>query len=195
MALPQSHQPMTEAEYLEFERDSEVKHEFVDGEIYAMAGASWNHIVIVSNINTRLNVELEKSACIAVTNDMKVYVISEKSFRYPDVVVVCGDPIFREGDNDILTNPTAIFEVISPSTAVIDRNDKLDEYFKIPTLQEYLIVWQDEVRVDRFLRSAERNELRLTKYTNLDTSIELSSLALTLKLSQIYNQVKFKSDQ
>lgn len=194
MALPQSHQPMTEAEYLESERDREIKHEFVDGEIVAMAGASWNHTVIVSNINTRLNVELENSACIAVTNDMKVYVASEKSFRYPNVVVVCGDPQFKEDENDILTNPIVLFEVISPSTAVIDRNDKLDEYFKINTLQAYLIVWQDEVRIDRFLRDTEKNELRLTQYTDLDTSIELPSLKLTLQLSQIYNQVKFKSD-
>ena len=189
MALPQSHQPITEAEYLEFERHSDTKHEFVDGEILAMAGASWNHTVIVSNINTRLNVGLENSSCIAVTNDMKVYVISDKSFRYPDVVVVCGDPIFKEGTNDILTNPTVIFEVLSPTTELYDRSTKYFEYQQIPTLQDYVLVAQDTYRMEIFSRTDSKGWLH-TMVSDLDDRLTIPSIDVTLKLSAVYDAVK-----
>ena len=186
---------MTEDEYLIFERDSDIKHEFANGEVYAMARASWNHTVIVSNINTRLNVKLENSSCLSVTSDMRVQVVSVKSYRFPDVIVVCGEPQFKDADVDILTNPTVLVEVMSPTTALVDRNEKLYEYFRIPTLQEYLIISQDRARVERYLRDADNDEWRYTERIGLDTAIDLPSLSCRLSLSEIYNQVQFKSDK
>lgn len=194
-ANPQPNYEMTEKEYLKFEHESDSKHEFVNGKIYAMAGASWNHTVIVSNMNTRLNVKLVNSPCISVTNDIQLQVVSEKAYRYPDVVVVCGEPQFKDPDAnvDMLTNPIVLAEIMSPSTALVDRNEKLYEYFRIPTLQEYLIISQDRARVERFLRDAENDEWRYVERVGLDKEITLPSLDCTLLLSEIYNQVTFKS--
>ena len=193
--MPNPKPQMTEEDYLIFEHDSDIKYEFANGKVYAMAGASWNHTVIVSNMNTRLNVKLENSSCLSVTSDMKVRVISEKAYRFPDVIVVCGEPQFKDDDVDILTNPTVLAEVMSPSTALVDRNEKLYEYFRIPTLQEYLIISQDRVRVERFLRDADNDEWRYTERISLDQTLDLPSLNCTLSLREIYNQVQFKSDK
>jgi len=190
VALPQSLQPMTEAEYLAFERESDIKHEFVDGEIFAMAGASWHHTVIVANINTHLNIELENSSCISVTNDMKVYVASEKSFRYPDVVVVCGDPQFREGEPDVLTNPIVIFEVLSPSTELRDRSIKYFEYQQIQSLQDYILVAQDTYRMEIFSRTNTKGWLH-TMTSNLDDALTIPSIDIMLKLNAVYQPVGY----
>lgn len=194
-AMPHSDYPMNEADYLAFDRESDVRHEFVNGEVVAMAGASWNHTLIVSNINTRLNVNLEGTSCNSVTSDLRVHVKSVKSYRFPDVVVVCGTPEFTDDDNDILLNPILLVEVLSPSTATIDRNEKMKEYFQIPSLQEYMIVYQEDVRVERYLRDKTYKDWRLAFLTDIEDTLTLPSLDCELSLTDIYNQVRFKSSK
>lgn len=142
---------MTEQVYLTFEENSDTKHEFVNGRVYAMTGASWTHNVICLNVGTTLNTQIKNKGCTAVVGDVRLKVESKVSHRYPDVMVVCGEPEFVDNHVDMISNPTLVIEVLSPSTALIDLNDKLHEYLKLPSLKEYVIIAQHEARIERYL--------------------------------------------
>jgi Uma2 family endonuclease len=191
MALPQYDPYMTESEYLAFERESDIRHEYVDGEIYAMSGGSWNHSVIISNTNRSLGNQLEGQPCISISSEMRLHVASAKAYRYPDVMVVCGEPLIREDRTDIITNPIVLIEVLSPSTASIDHIEKKYEYFQIPTVNEYLIVSQDKPQIERYLRQNDDTLLN-DMVSGLDAMIELSSINCTLEPSDVYQQFKIQ---
>ncbi len=139
MPTAKKNDSVTEEAYLKAEMTSEMKHEFVDGQIYAMAGASPNHGRISSNINRVLGNHLMDSTCEPFTSDMKVKT-STKNYRYPDVLVVCDDNFIKDGY--VTETPIIIVEVLSKSTRKIDERDKLLEYINIPTMKEYVIVEQ-----------------------------------------------------
>jgi Uma2 family endonuclease len=182
---------MTETEYLAFEEKSETKHEYVKGMVLAMAGAGWNHNIINGNTQTSLNSQLVDSPCVVVSRDMRLKVESRSvSFRYPDTMVVCGDPQFVHNRPDTITNPTLLIEVLSASTALEDRNAKLDEYTHIPGLQEYILISPDEPRVERFKRHG-ANEWLYTAVMGLDQSLEVSSIDCTLALAKIYEKINW----
>lgn len=183
---------MSEAEYLEFEEKSETKHEYVDGKVYAMAGAGWNHNVITQSTSTTLDVQLLNTPCVVVSSDLRLKVESKKvSFRYPDVMVVCGEPQFVENRVDTINNPTVIVEVLSSSTAFEDHNVKLEEYMRIDTVQEYVLISQDEAKIVRFKRHSSSEWLYL-KVTGLDNSLELPSINCKLDLATVYKKVTLK---
>jgi len=190
MALPQPDQKMTETEYLEFERESDIRHEFVNGDIIAMTGGSWNHTLIIANTNRALGNQLEGKDCEAVTGEIRIHVDSAKAYRYPDGMVVCGEPKFLEDDNNILINPTVLIEVLSPSTASIDRIQKLDEYLKILDLDEYLIISQDAPNIMQYVRQAD-SIWRYRQVSGLETSLDLPSIGCTLTLAEVYRKVTF----
>jgi len=196
MAMAQQQEPllMSEAEYLEFEETSDIKHEYVDGRVYAMTGAKWNHIRITGNAHTALDNLLADTPCVVVSSELKLKVNSKKvSYRYPDLMVVCGEPDFVEDRTDIITNPKLIVEVLSPSTALEDRNVKLDEYTALDSVHEYLLISQDEAKIERYLRQ-ESGDWLYSKVKGTDTTLALPSLAITLKLSLIYKKLKLKHD-
>lgn len=118
---------MTEAEYLEFEEKSEIKHEYVNGKVYAMAGASLVHTVICHNTANALEEKIGDKPCLIVSRDLRLKVFSKVSFRYPDVMVICDEPQYVDNRVDTIANPIVVIEVLSPSTALVDRNEKLDE--------------------------------------------------------------------
>lgn len=192
LAQPQKQEPlrMTEAEYLEFEEKSDTKHEFVAGRVIAMAGADWNHTALTGSIHSNLYIQLHGKDCIAMSNDLRLKVESKKvSYRYPDVMVICGEPNFIDNRKTI-DNPTVIFEVLSPSTVLEDRNAKFDEYTALNSVQEYVLIAQDEPKIERFKRH-ESGEWLYLKITSLDEELELSSIACTLSLSVLYEDVDF----
>lgn len=194
MAVAQQQQAkpirMTEAEYLEFEEKSDIKHEYVAGRVLAMAGADWNHNAITGSIQSNLYIQLRGKDCIAMSNDLRLKVESKKvSYRYPDVMVICGEPHFIENRKTI-DNPTVVIEVLSPSTALEDRNAKFDEYIQLNSVQEYILISQDEPKVERFKRHVSGEWLYL-KITSLDGKLELPSIACTLSLSILYEDVDF----
>lgn len=189
-ALPNPSIKMTESEYLEFERQSEIHHEFVNGDVFAMAGASWNHSIIVSNLTASLNGQLMESPCIVVATDMRLHVDSAKSYRYPDVLVVCDPPQFRDDRSDIITNPTVLIEVLSPSTALTDYNQKLREYRQIESAHEYLLVSQDTMRIERYIRHDDE-EWMYTDVVGIQSAIELPSIHCVLRLEDVYRKVVF----
>jgi len=195
LAPPNTPQPlqMSEAEYLVFEEQQEIKHEFVAGQVFAMAGASFKHNLIVNNVAATLLTQLAKTNGLVPSGDTRVRVNSKVSYRYPDVVVICGTVEYVENRVDTISNPLLIVEVLSPGTALVDRNQKLDEYTRIPSLQEYVLISQDEYKMERFLRQA-GNDWLYTRVNGLDAQLELASVACELAASTVYAKVSLVGD-
>jgi len=190
-ALPQQTPVvMTEAEYLAFERASELKHEFIQGEVFAMTGASEAHNLISVNLITTLKTQLRGRPCKIYPGDMRLKVEASGLYTYPDISVVCGEAQFVDEEFDTLTNPTLLIEVLSPSTEGYDRGKKFQEYRKLASLREYLLVSQDSARIERFLLQ-ETDLWELTDAIGLDAVIELPSIDCTLALAEVYEQVTF----
>jgi Uma2 family endonuclease len=172
------------AEYLEGERESAVRHEYVQGEVYAMAGASDRHNRIAGNIYARLLTHLGDGPCEPFISDMKIKVAPEV-FYYPDVVVTCDpagvDAYFR-------SEPRLIVEVISPSTERIDRHEKMVAYKSMPSLQEYALVMQDEMRVEVYRRKD--TEWEVLMFTAEEEQLRFTSVDLPLNLHEIYRNAR-----
>ena len=189
MALPDNQARMTEAEYLVFERQQESKHEFIDGSIIAMTGASRAHNLICVNLITALHAQLRGHDCELYPADMRVKVQSTGLYTYPDINVVCETPNFTDDHLDTLVNPTVLIGVLSPSTERYDRGKKFQNFREIPSLQEYLLVSQDDARIERFLR---RDLWVLTDVRELDGTLTLPSIECELALRDVYERVSFQ---
>jgi Uma2 family endonuclease len=151
MSNPAPDRPMSLDEFLAFERRAAQKHEFVDGQVYAMAGASFAHNVIVGNVVGVLRNALKSGPCYTLPSDMKVQTASK--VYYPDASVVCGPPNFYDAGEDVLLNPSIIVEVLSDSTERTDRGEKLAAYTSTPSVTDYLLIASKRVRVEHFARS------------------------------------------
>lgn len=181
---------ITPEEYLASERKAEIKSEYIQGEVFAMSGASNAHNLITLDIATELNVQLRGRGCLVYSNDMRVKTKSTESYLYPDVVVVCGKPLFEDNVFDTLMNPMVIFEVLSPSTEAYDRGEKFARYQEIPTLREYILVAQDRRHVEHH-RLTETYWMRKT-YDTPDTILQLKSIDCELSLNDVYTRVPFQ---
>ncbi|MGH8057365.1 MAG: Uma2 family endonuclease, partial [Candidatus Entotheonellia bacterium] len=136
------------------ERTAAYKSEYVRGEVFAMAGASPTHVLMVSNIVAALHGQLRHRPCTVYSTDLRVKVQASGLYTYPDVVVVCGDLQFDDDHQDTLLNPILIIEVLSESTKDYDRGGKFAQYRKIPSFAEYVLVAQDECHVEHFVKQA-----------------------------------------
>lgn len=188
MAVPEMQLTLTQQEYLDFEEKSQVKHEFVRGRIFAMAGASDAHNQVTGNVFALLHARLKGTGCFAYVADMKVRVELADSFYYPDVMVTCeafaAKSVYK-------TQPVLIVEVLSPSTADIDRREKLVAYGLLPNLKEYLIVHQDKRLVELYQRSAS-GESWTAKALAASAPLSLSSLPsgdFSFSLDEIYSGI------
>jgi Uma2 family endonuclease len=186
MALAKPAPYLTVAEYLEFEKESPVKHEYVDGQIYAMSGASAPHNRIARNICNRLDDHLADDECEPFISDMKVYV-SATLYYYPDVVVACDPP---DADPYSRRNPILIVEVSSSTTARTDRNEKLPAYKRIKSLKEIVLVAQEHVQIEVYRRQR-GDRWHKEVLTALNEELRLQSVGLTLRVAQVYRRVKF----
>lgn len=176
---------LTEAEYLANEETSELRHEFVDGHVFAMTGATEAHGLICMNLSAFLHARLKGKSSRATANDMKVKIEATRSFYYPDIVANCAK---FKADSVVATEPVFIVEVLSESTAAIDRREKLIAYQKLPTLAEYMIVHQDQQKVELYRRESE-NEWSHLVATAGDVEVILQSLPggpTVLPLATIY---------
>lgn len=179
-------------EYLALERAAEYKSEYSNGRIYAMAGASLRHSLIVSNINRNLGNQLLDRPCAVYMGDLRVKAALARSYRYPDVTVVCGQPELEDQHFDTLLNPTLLIEVLSPSTEASDRGDKFAEYQRISALREYLLVAQDRPRIDHYTR-LDAGWL-LTVAEGLDATLPLEAIGCVLELREVYRRVLDEAD-
>lgn len=181
----------TAQEYLALERTADHKSELINGEIYAMAGASFAHGRIALNVATALNRQTANTPCQTVGSDTRVEIAPTGAFVYPDVTVVCGEPAFREGARpDTLTNPTLIVEVLSESTEAFDRGEKFAHYQRLESLQEYVLVSQTGPRVERFARQPDGQWL-LGTAAGLDANVHLASVGCDLPLAEVYDRIVF----
>ncbi len=183
---------LTELEYLDQERRAENRSEFYHGQIYAMAGASRAHNLIMVNLTRELSQQLKGRPCEVYSSDMKVKVKPSGLYTYPDVTVVCGEPRFDDAQNDILLNPKIIIEVLSPSTEACDRGDKFEHYRRLASLSDYILVSQHRCRIEHFSRQADGRWL-LVEVNDLQADLALDSIGCALPLAEIYERVVFES--
>jgi Uma2 family endonuclease len=178
-------------EYLALEATSEEKHEYYNGEIFAMAGGTFRHAAITINITTSLKRQLAGKNCHALSEQMRLATPSGL-YTYPDASVYCGKPELSDTQTE-LKNPVVIVEVLSPSTKNYDRGDKFKLYRSIPSFQEYLLVDSESVSVEHFSK-LDRGEWLLREYTSLSDTIDLRAIDLSLSLCDIYDGVEFDSE-
>lgn len=191
-AIPKS--KMTPQEYLEFERKSEEKHEYFNGEVFAMAGAKRRHNVVVWNFGGELRQKLKGKNCEAYPNDMRVFIPATGLYTYPDLVVVCGEPNFQDDVFDTLLNPILIIEVLSETTENYDRGKKFRHYRSIETLHEYVLVSTDEARIEKFEKTGDGFWF-LSEAIGIDSEIELTSIECRIPLAEVYDKIDFSVEE
>ncbi len=176
-------------EYLAMERSSETKSQYIDGEIFAMSGASRNHNRISSNLVRAIGNRLMNSTCDVYSSDMKVK-IDQTKYTYPDIVITCEKEEFEDEEEDVLLNPLVIMEILSDSTEAYDRGKKFDFYQRIHSLKEYLLLSQHSCRVEKYVRQNSRI-WRYSAVQDADGIVILSSLKCELPMSEIYRNIIF----
>ena len=177
-------------EYLDADRKAEFKSEYYQGVIYAMSGGSPVHSLIIGNLTRELGIAVKKRRCFVYPTELRLRVTPTGLYTYPDIVVVCGDPLFCDDQKDTVTNPVLIVEVLSKSTEGHDRGFKSTQYRKVDSLQEYVLVSQHEPRIERYLRQP-GDQWLLTESAGLDSSLRIESLTCTIPLAEIYDKVEF----
>jgi len=183
--------PISDDAYLSAERRADRKHEICSGVVRAMAGASWAHWVVQSNLVVVLRRALAGKPCRPGGTDLRVQVLETGAHFYPDALIVCGEPRFRaDGQEDTLLNPTAVFEVVSPSTAAYDRGEKFSHYERIAELQLYVLVETERPRVEVFRRLGD-GALRRTAADGLEAVADLNDPVGSLPLAELYAGLPF----
>ncbi len=186
-SLPQPfYQP---EEYLTLERAADHKSEYLAGEIYAMAGASEAHNTITLNIAGELRSQFRGGPCRVYASDLRVKVQASGLYTYPDVVAVCGELRFEDGQRDTLRNPSVICEVLSPSTAAYDRGKKFAHYRRLESLREYLLVAQDEVHLEHYTRQG--SDWLLHEIRDPGDTLYLPAVGGVLPIAAIYENAAF----
>lgn len=192
MAINPQHQ-LSPAAYLAFERaQTDARHEYLNGEITAMSGASLVHNIIVSNLIISLGIQMRGRSCNVFASDMRVKIPATGLYTYPDISALCSAPELEDDTADTLLNPSVIVEVLSPSTEAYDRGAKFAHYQSIEALQAYVLVAQDQLRIEVFLRREHGNWL----YSVADipeATVRLDSIDSELILAEVYEGVRFDS--
>lgn len=177
-------------EYLALERQALNKSEYYNGEVFAFAGASEPHNLIVVNVLTLFNLQLKSKPCKVYPSDMRVKVSQTGLYTYPDVTVVCGEAEVEDEYLDTLLNPTLIVEVLSPSTEKDDRIVKFAHYRRLPTVKEYILIAQDSVRLEQYVRQSDGRWI-LSEYSDLEVTAEIQSIGCELPMKDVYDKVVF----
>ena len=175
-------------EYLALERQAEDKSEYVNGEIFAMSGASEEHNLIVINVAAALHTQFRGRPCKVYSSDMRVKVSPTGLYTYPDVVAVCEEAQFEDNQLDTLLNPTLLIEVLSSSAEAYDRGEKAEHYRQLPSLAEYLLISQDKPHLEHYRRQADGRWL-LSEASRLYAGISLPAIDCTLRLAAVYDRV------
>jgi Uma2 family endonuclease len=175
-------------DYLAEEEVAEFRSELVRGEVIAMVGASFRHNQIIHNLHLALGNQLRGGPCGVMSQAMKVRANASDDVFYPDIVVYCGEPRIEHRRGEMLLNPTLLIEVLSPSSADYDRGTKWDFYRGIPSLQEYVVLWQEKPAAERFTRQGDGFWL-LSEWRGLESEIRLDSISAQLRLSEVYEGV------
>jgi Uma2 family endonuclease len=176
----------TPEQYLAWEREQPEKHEYLDGEVFAMAGASRRHNLLVANVITRLTLQLANGRCEAYPSDLRVHIPSTGLYTYPDVSVVCEQPEFLDETSDTLLNPRVLVEVLSSSTEDYDRGKKFMLYRSISSLQDYLLIASDRVYIDHYAHQADGSWVLREAHAGGRVAL---SIGCTLEVDELYLKV------
>ncbi|NJO73880.1 MAG: Uma2 family endonuclease [Leptolyngbyaceae cyanobacterium RM1_406_9] len=186
MIATKSHAYFTPEEYLEIERISPIKHEYLQGQIVAMAGASKAHVIITGNLSALMVNHLRGTGCISYATDMKIRLPALNLFYYPDLVVTC-DERDRLSNEDFIVHPKLIVEVLSDSTEAFDRGDKFANYKSIVEFEEYILIHQKQILVEQFQRQSDN--LWVPQIYRLGDTIELMSIGFACPTEALYENV------
>lgn len=184
-AVDYSKRKYTIEEYLEMERYSDIKHEYFQGEVFAMSGARLPHNIIFSNLFRDIAVFLKGKSCRPFNGDLRIHIPQNTLFTYPDISIVCGDIITLNDDKYNVINPTVIIEVLSPSTKNYDRGNKFSLYRDIPSLKEYILVDSESVKIESWYIN-QSNHWELQEYQHPDEALQIKAINLSLPLADIY---------
>jgi Uma2 family endonuclease len=179
----------TPEEYLALERNAEFRSEYLNGRIIAMSGASLEHAEIVLNIGSELRERLRSRGCRVFLNDVRAQIASMSGYVYPDVMALCGKSVILNTRPPSLTNPQLIIEVLPGTTEMYDRGEKFEAYRAIESLMEYVLVDSRRVHVEKYVR--QRDFWVFSAETDLDATLQLSSVGCSLSLREIYADVEF----
>jgi len=179
---------LSEAQYLEIERQAEYKSEYLNGEMFAMSGARAAHNLLVANLIIELGQQLRPRRCPVFPSDLRVRVKPGGLYTYPDVIALCGEPRFLDEQQDTLLNPQLIVEVLSPSTEAYDRGRKFELYQALESLREYVLVASDRIHVDLYVRQTDGRWM-LTSADRTEDSLTLESVNAQLKLNGLYQNI------
>ncbi len=179
---------LTPEEYITAERKAMIKSEYFSGKMIADSGASLKHNLITMNVANGFYNQLVEQGCHVFGSDMRVGIGAGTSYFYPDVSVVCDTPRFEDDVLDILLNPIVVVEVLSQSTEVYDRGEKFRRYQQLESLQEYILISQERVQVERYQRQVEKWQSQV--FTSIEDILKLLSVNAELPLQQIYRSVE-----
>ena len=185
---------ITPEQYLEIERQAEFKSEYFAGRMFAMAGGSLAHSTISINLSGMFWSQLRKKTCQAFNSDMKVCVNATGLYTYPDISVVCGEVRYFDGHRDMIENPLVIVEVLSPTTEGYDRGEKFAHYQEVPSLAEYLLVSQEAMRIEHYVRQDD-NQWLLSNHFGPDAVVKIASIDCDLPLAEVYERVEVSPEK
>lgn len=178
-------------EYFQLEHASEVKYEYWQGEVFAMSGASPAHVQVQVNLITMLRSQLRGRPYRIFSSDMRLKVPSYPPYRYPDLSALCGQPVFEVlGGLEVLTNPTLIVEILSPTTEAFDRGDKFTYYKSIPSFVEYLLIAQHRPHVGQYMKQSQ-DVWEYREWNSLEAVLHLPALACDVALDELYQDIAF----
>ena len=194
MILQAEHQKVyTPDEYLELEVNSDLRHEYLDGEIVQMTGGTPNHNQIALNLSGSLNFALKRQPYRVFVTDQRLWIPRKKIYTYPDIMAVSGELQFQEGRRDTILNPFLIAEVLSPSTRSYDKTDKFSAYRTIPTFREYLLIEQSQQHVEHYVKN-DRKHWTFSEYDDAEEVIALNAIDFQISLTDLYDKVEFEAD-
>ncbi|MBI2686170.1 MAG: Uma2 family endonuclease [Acidobacteria bacterium] len=180
---------LTPAAYLELERASDIQHEYVNGQMFAMSGGTANHSFLITAIARDLSTALMDRPCDVSVTSLRLQVTPEGAYLYPGIMVICGSPQYADGHRDMILNPTVIVEVLSDTTERWDRVGKFAQYRRVPSLREYILVSQDEMRVEWFTYREDIGWL-YQEAMGPESPCKIDSIDVTLSLARIYRRIE-----
>jgi Uma2 family endonuclease len=176
--------------YLALERESDERHEYIAGEVFAMAGGTETHALIIGNLIAALHSPTRRRGCRIYPGDVRIAISAIDIYTFPDVSLVCGQPQHEENRRDILLNPKVVIEVLSPSTERYERGQKFHQYQHIPSLDAYILVAQELPLIEQYVRHSEQEWL-YSAARGLDATLALPTLECSLALADAYDLVEF----
>lgn len=182
----------TPDEYLNFEIDSELRHEYINGEIIPMTGGTPNHNQIALNLSGNLNFALKRQPYRVFVTDQRLWIPQKRIYTYPDVMIVEGELQLQEGRRDTILNPFTIAEVLSRSTRSYDKDEKFAAYRTISSFEEYLLIDQYTMHVEQYVKN-EQKRWTFSEYDEAEEVVSLNSIAFQITLADLYDKVKFES--